>query len=105
MELPIYAWNASLAMLALVLLFWLISLLVRSWSLLVQRRMIEAGRVVVLSSEDPHPEWLERAYVARLVSRQARAVPSQPVDTLHVPVSSSSLLFSFFFLLVLFLCL
>ncbi len=90
--------------------------------------MIARGAVVVLPEADDQPEWLERvsvlralcclfvltrrentkAFVARLANRQARVVPSEPIETIDIPFSVLSLsgdavvkvlfLFFFFFL-------
>ena len=92
--------------------------------------MIARGAVVVLPEADDQPEWLERvsvlralccvvvfpvcfltrrentkAFVARLANRQARVVPSEPIETIDIPFSVLSLsgdavvkvLFLFFF--------
>ncbi len=83
--MAVAAYNGTIAILGLLLLAWSVSLARRFLALFQQRKLIRRGAVVVLGEEDDHPEWLERAYVARLLNRRERAVPSQPVATLEVP--------------------
>ncbi len=85
MELPIFAYNGTVAIMALLLLGWAANLVVRFVALLRQRALIEQGSVVVLSEDDDHPEWMERAYIARLLNRRERVVPSVAIATLEVP--------------------
>jgi hypothetical protein len=84
-EMAVAAYNGTVAILGLLLLAWTVSLARRFLALFQERRIIRRGAVLVLSEDDDHPEWLERAYVARLLNRRERAVASHPVATLEVP--------------------
>lgn len=56
-----------------------------------ERQFIKDGRVLLLDDEVEHPDWLERPYVARLANRQARVVPSEPVESIDVPFTVEKL--------------
>ena len=85
--LPVYAYNALVCISAGMLALWTLSLVFRALGLRKERDMIRQGRVLVIEEASEHPEWLERAYVARLANRQAREIPSIGIDSLDVPVA------------------
>ena len=87
LELPVYAFNAGAVVGSAVALLWAASLLLRLLSLRRHRHLISANKVLFLDDPAGHPDWLERAYVARLMSRQAREVPAVQIESLSLPFS------------------